>query len=97
MSGTNPDSNLPSLPPATGKAFLARPPLVPERSDFFDGGAPAADKVQAFLTRSLEASDGSDTVAGALVIDSGNIPTVSHHSCRNSSEVIDSSCFGTEI
>ena len=44
-----------------------RPPLVPERSDFFEGDAPAADKVQAFLANALEASGGSATVAGALV------------------------------
>ncbi len=45
----------------------APPPLVPERCDFFEGDAPAADKVEAFLTRALEASDGSDKVAAALV------------------------------
>jgi hypothetical protein len=54
------DNNLPALPP--------RPPLVPERSDFLEGDAPAADKVQAFLARALEAT-GSDapTTAAALV------------------------------
>ena len=41
--------------------------LVPERSDFFEGDASAADKVQAFLANALEASDGAATVAGALV------------------------------
>jgi integrase/recombinase XerD len=45
-----------------------RPPLMPERSDFLDGDAPAADKVQAFLARALEASGGdAPTTAGALV------------------------------
>jgi integrase/recombinase XerD len=63
----NTDCQLPALPPAIDKAFLVRPPLVPERSDFFEGDAPAADKVEAFLTRALEASDGSATVAAALV------------------------------
>jgi hypothetical protein len=53
------DSQLPTL--------AVRPSLVPERSDFLEGDAPAADKVRAFLTRALEASDGSATVAGALV------------------------------
>jgi site-specific recombinase XerD len=53
-------TQLPAVP-------LLRPPLVPERSDFFEGDAPAADKVEAFLTRALEATDGSATVAGALV------------------------------
>jgi hypothetical protein len=47
----------------------ARPPLVPEGSDFLDGDAPAADKVQAFLTRALEASGGAaDQAAAALVL-----------------------------
>jgi hypothetical protein len=53
---------LPALPPAADKASLACPPLVPERSDFLEGDAPAADKVEAFLTRALEAS-GSPTVS----------------------------------
>ena len=57
------DSGLPALPPAAP----SRPPLLPERSDFLDGDAPAADKVAAFLTNALEASDGAATVAGALV------------------------------
>jgi len=57
-------TQLPVLPPATPP----RPPLVPERSDFLEGDAPAADKVQAFLARALEAT-GSDapTTAAALV------------------------------
>jgi site-specific recombinase XerD len=58
------NTQLPVLPLTV---MPARPPLVPERSDFFDGDAPAADKVAAFLTRALEASDKSATVAGALV------------------------------
>ena len=45
-----------------------RPPLVPERSDFLEGDAPAADKVEAFLARALEATrQRSATAAGALV------------------------------
>ena len=51
----------PALPPP-------RPPLVPERSDFLDGDAPAAHKVVAFLTRALEASgSAADQAAAALV------------------------------
>jgi site-specific recombinase XerD len=50
---------LPAVPP--------RPPLVPESSDFLEGDAPAADKVQAFLTRALEAAGGSQDTAAALV------------------------------
>ena len=53
-----------SQPPAIRPAA---PPLVPEASDFLDGDAPAGDKVQAFLTRALEASDGSDKVATAAL------------------------------
>ena len=43
-------------------------PLLPERSDFLEGDAPAAAKVEAFLARALEAT-GSDApiTAGALV------------------------------
>ena len=46
----------------------ARAPLVPERSDFLEGDAPAAAKVEAFLARAFSAT-GSDTTdtAGALV------------------------------
>ena len=59
----NTDPQLPALP----QAAPPRPPLVPERSDFLEGDAPAADKVEAFLTNALEASGGAATVAGALV------------------------------
>ena len=46
----------------------ARPPLMLERSDFLDGDTPAADKVQVFLARALEASGGdAPTTAEALV------------------------------
>ena len=55
------------LPAPTTRAGQARPPLVPERSDFLEGDAPAADKVQAFLANALEASGGPANVAGALV------------------------------
>jgi site-specific recombinase XerD len=55
------------IPPPTEEA-PPRPPLLPERSDFLDGDAPAADKVQAFLTRALEATgSAADQAAAALV------------------------------
>jgi site-specific recombinase XerC len=58
------DANLAALPVAPPP----RPPLVPERSDFLDDDAPAADKVAAYLTRALEASGGAaDQAAAALV------------------------------
>src|SRR5262249_20952636 len=45
-----------------------RTPLLPERSDFLDGDAPAAAKVEAFLARALGATGGdAPTTAGALV------------------------------
>ena len=56
------DSQLPALP-----VVPSRPPLVPEGSDFLEGDAPAADKVQAFLSRALEAAGGSQDTAAALV------------------------------
>ena len=63
-----PRINLPAVLPTDAATAPPRVPLVPERSDFFEGDAPAADKVQAFLARALEAA-GSDapTTAGALV------------------------------
>jgi integrase/recombinase XerD len=68
---TNPEdagSGLPAPATSAGQALPpARPPLLPERSDFLDGDAPAADKVASFLAQALEASDGAATVAGALV------------------------------
>ena len=54
---------LPARPPAP-----ARPPLVPEGSDFLEGDAPAANKVQAFLARALDATGtDADQAAAALV------------------------------
>ena len=63
MICNNEHSCLPTLPPAP-----ARAPLVPERTDFLEGDAPAAAKIEAFLAQALEAT-GSDapTTAGALV------------------------------
>ena len=63
ISGENVRQALPVLPPAP-----ARAPLVPERSDFLEGDAPAADKIAAFLTRALEATGGdAPAIAAALV------------------------------
>src|SRR4051794_30104196 len=57
---STPENQVPAVP--------ARVPLVPERSDFLDGDAPAAAKVEAFLARALEATGtGAPTTAGALV------------------------------
>jgi integrase/recombinase XerD len=61
-----PDPQLPAPATSAGQALPPRPPLVPERSDFFEGDAPAADKVEAFLANALGAS-GSASVAAALV------------------------------
>ncbi len=53
-------SQLPAMPP--------RPPLVPERSDFLEGDAPAADRVKVFLTRALKATGSdADKMTTALV------------------------------
>ncbi len=57
------DPDLPVLPSAPARAAL-----VPERSDFLEGDSPAADRVEAFLARALEATGGdAPTTAGALV------------------------------
>ena len=63
-----PPPTLPAVVPPDVEQAAPRSPLLPERSDFLEGDAPAADKVQAFLARALEAT-GSDapTTAGALV------------------------------
>jgi len=62
--GVDDGSGLPALP----SAAPPRPPLVPERSDFVEGDAPAADKVAAFLARALEATGGdAPATARALV------------------------------
>src|SRR3982750_2132999 len=60
--------NVPAVPQPEGEATPPRPPLVPERSDFFEGDAPAADRVEAFLANALAATGGAaPTTAGALV------------------------------
>ena len=61
-------NDLPAVPEAVPQAPPPRVPLLPERSQFLDGDAPAAAKVEAFLARALAAS-GSDApaTAGALV------------------------------
>ena len=63
-----PRINLPAVPLPDAAAAPSRAPLLPERSDFLEGDAPAAARVEAFLARALEAT-GSDapTTAGALV------------------------------
>src|SRR4029079_1168163 len=62
------DAKLPVLPQPEAEPAPPRAPLVPERSDFLEGDAPAADKVGAFLAQALAAT-GTDapTTAGALV------------------------------
>src|SRR4051812_12780381 len=61
-------SNPQAVPVPATEATPPRPPLVPERSDFLEGDAPAAEKVEAFLAQALAAT-GTDapTTAGALV------------------------------
>jgi hypothetical protein len=64
---TNTDVKLPAVPANEAK-LPARVPLVPEASDFLEGDSPAAEKVEAFLARALEATGSqAPTTAGALV------------------------------
>src|SRR5262245_32575104 len=57
-----------AVPVAGAEAVPPRVPLVPERSDFLEGDAPAADKVQAFLAGALAAiSNEANLIAAALV------------------------------
>jgi len=59
ITGHPDDANLPALPSR---------PLVPEASDFLEGDASAAEKVEAFLTRALEATGSdADKMTTALV------------------------------
>src|SRR4051812_9465972 len=52
-NSTDEDPDLPVLPSAPSRAAL-----VPERSDFLEGDSPAADRVEGFLARALEATGG---------------------------------------
>src|SRR4051812_3893941 len=62
-----PPSNRPAVPVPEAEAAPLRPPLVPERSDFLEGDAPAAARVEAFLANALAATGGdAPTTAGAL-------------------------------
>ena len=47
---------------------LRRPRLLPERSDFLRGDAPAADKVAAFLSRALESANGSNSATAEALV-----------------------------
>src|SRR5436309_8945177 len=60
--------DIPATPPPEAELVPHRIPLVPERSDFLEGDAPAADKVEAFLAQALAATGTeAPTTAGALV------------------------------
>ena len=60
-------TNLAAIPPPEAEASPRPVPLLPERSDFLEGGdAPAAAKVEAFLAQAFAAS-GNDGPAKALV------------------------------
>src|SRR4051794_38786902 len=61
-SASRPDSGAEAALPAVTPP--KRPPLLPERSDFLEGDAPAAARVEAFLARALEAA-GGDAPANA--------------------------------
>jgi hypothetical protein len=60
--GETDGAGLPALPPPH------RSPLLPERSEFLDGDAPAAEKVATFLARALEAT-GTDADRAAAALD----------------------------
>jgi integrase len=60
-------TNLPALPPPDAEAASPRrTPLLAERSEFLEGDAPAAEKVEAFLAQAFAAT-GSASPAQALV------------------------------
>ena len=55
-----------ALPAPLAAETVPRAPLLPERSDFLEGDAPAAEKVEAFLAQAFAAT-GSASPAQALV------------------------------
>ena len=62
------ETALPALPPPDAEAAPPRrTPLLPERSDFLEGDAPAAEKVEAFLARAFSAT-GSDTPSATAAL-----------------------------
>jgi integrase/recombinase XerD len=63
------ETTLPAALPAGAEPAPPRtPPLLPERNDFLEGDAPAAAKVEAFLTQAFAATGGDALgAAGALV------------------------------
>ena len=57
-----------ALPPDPAEPAPPHTPLMPERTDFLEGDAPAAAKVEAFLARALDATGSNANItAGALV------------------------------
>jgi integrase/recombinase XerD len=67
MDTIHPSSEIAVIPPSDPKP-TKKPPLLAERTDFLEGDAPAASKVEAFLANALAASGGdAPTTAGALV------------------------------
>ena len=63
------EAALPALPPPDAEAAPPRrTPLLPERSDFLEGDAPAAEKVEAFLARAFSATDGDTPSATAALV-----------------------------
>ena len=62
------ETAVPALPPPDAEAAPPRrTPLLPERSDFLEGDAPAAEKVEAFLAQAFSATD-SDTPSAAAAL-----------------------------
>src|SRR5512135_2518316 len=55
-------------PPDAEAAPPRRTPLLPERSDFLEGDAPAAEKVEEFLARAFSATDGDTPSATAALV-----------------------------
>src|SRR3954447_7677632 len=65
MDHIHPSTEIDAIP--QGDAKPPHTPLMPERTEFLEGDAPAAAKVEAFLANALAASDNANLAAGALV------------------------------
>jgi hypothetical protein len=65
---STPSPTLPAIAPPDAEPAPPHTPLMPERTDFLEGDAPAAAKVEAFLARALDATGSNANItAGALV------------------------------
>ena len=64
MDHMPPRINLPAIPQQDAEPAPPHTPLLPERTDFLEGDAPAAAKVEAFLAGALDATGSNANITG---------------------------------